>query len=39
MFGFGMTQAGGCGSTTLVRLGAGNLKSLVVTLVLGIVAY
>jgi uncharacterized protein len=39
MFGFGMTQAGGCGSRTLVRLGAGNLKSLVVTLVLGIVAY
>lgn len=39
MFGFGMTQASGCGSKTLVRLGAGNLKSLVVTLVLGIVAY
>ncbi len=39
MFGFGMTRAGGCGSKTLVRLGAGNLKSLVVTLVLGIVAY
>lgn len=39
MFGFGMTQAGGCGSKTLVRLGAGNLKSLVVTVVLGIAAY
>jgi uncharacterized membrane protein YedE/YeeE len=39
MFGFGMTQAGGCGSRTLVRLGAGNLKSLVVVVVLGIVAY
>lgn len=39
MFGFGMTQAGGCASRTLVRLGAGNLKSLMVTLVLGIVAY
>lgn len=39
MFGFGMTQAGGCGSKTLVRLGAGNLKSLIVTIVLGIVAY
>ena len=39
MFGFGMTQAGGCGSKTLVRLGAGNLKSLVVAIVLGIVAY
>jgi hypothetical protein len=39
MFGFGMTQAGGCASRTLVRLGGGNLKSLMVTLVLGIVAY
>jgi uncharacterized membrane protein YedE/YeeE len=39
MFGFGMTQAGGCGSKTLVRLGAGNLKSLIVAIVLGIVAY
>lgn len=39
MFGFGMTQTGGCGSRTLVRFGAGNLKSLIVMLVLGIVAY
>jgi uncharacterized membrane protein YedE/YeeE len=39
MFGFGMTQTGGCGAKTLVRLGAGNLKSLVVFLVLGLVAY
>jgi uncharacterized membrane protein YedE/YeeE len=39
MFGFGMTLAGGCGSKTVARLGAGNLKSLVVALVLGIVAY
>jgi hypothetical protein len=39
MFGFGMTLAGGCGSKTLVRLGAGNLKSFVVAMVLGIVAY
>ena len=39
MFGFGMTQAGGCGSKTLVRLGSGNLKSLIVALVLGLVAY
>jgi hypothetical protein len=39
MFGFGMTQTGGCGSKTLVRLGAGNLKSLVVAIVLGIFAY
>lgn len=39
MFGFGMVQAGGCGNKTLVRLGAGNLKSLVVFLVLAITAY
>jgi len=38
-FGFGMTLTGGCASRTLVRLGAGNLKSLVVTLVLAVVAY
>src|SRR5262245_48447172 len=30
MFGFGMTLASGCGSKTLIRAGAGNLKSLVV---------
>lgn len=39
MFGFGMVMAGGCASKTLARLGAGNLKSLVVVLVLGVVAY
>ncbi len=39
VFGFGMTLTGGCPSRTLVRFGAGNLKSLVVVLVLGIVAY
>ncbi|MBE9554028.1 MAG: YeeE/YedE family protein, partial [Proteobacteria bacterium] len=39
MFGFGMTMGGGCGNKTLVRLGAGNLKSLVVAVVLGIFAY
>ncbi len=39
MFGFGMTMAGGCGYRTVVRLGGGNLKSLVVLMTLGIVAY
>lgn len=34
-FGVGMTLAGGCGQRTLVRLGAGNLKSVVVFLFLG----
>jgi len=39
LFGAGMTLASGCGSKTLVRLGGGNLKSLVVFLVLAISAY
>jgi len=39
MFGFGMVLASGCGSKTLVRVGAGNLKSLVVFIVLGLAAF
>ena len=39
MFGFGMVLASGCGSKTLVRLGGGNLKSLVVFGVLGVSAW
>lgn len=39
LFGIGMVLAGGCGSRTLVRLGGGSLKSLVVLLVVGITAY
>lgn len=39
LFGLGMVLASGCGSKTLVRIGGGNLKSLVVFLVLGLVAY
>jgi uncharacterized membrane protein YedE/YeeE len=39
MFGFGMVLASGCGSKTLVRLGAGNLKSLLVFFVLGLAAF
>ncbi|HEY4068099.1 MAG TPA: YeeE/YedE family protein [Burkholderiaceae bacterium] len=39
MFGFGMVLASGCGSKTLVRIGGGNLKSLVVFVVLGISAF
>jgi len=38
LFGWGMVWASGCGSKTLVRLGAGNLKALWVLLVMGIVA-
>jgi uncharacterized membrane protein YedE/YeeE len=39
MFGSGMTLASGCGNKTLVRLGGGNLKSLVVLVVACLVAY
>ena len=39
MFGFGMVLASGCGSKTLVRVGGGNLKSLVVFGVLGLSAW
>lgn len=39
LFGFGMTLAGGCGNKTLVRVGGGSLKSLVVFLCLGLAAY
>ncbi len=38
MFGFGMVFASGCASKTLVRIGGGNLKSLVVAIVLGLSA-
>ena len=38
-FGFGMTLASGCGSKTLLRIGGGSLKSVVVFLVLGVSAY
>ncbi len=38
-FGVGMVLASGCGSKTLIRIGGGNLKSLVVFLTLGVVAY
>lgn len=39
LFGFGMVLASGCGSKTLVRIGGGNLKSIVVFMVLGLTAY
>jgi uncharacterized membrane protein YedE/YeeE len=39
LFGVGMTLGSGCGSKTLIRIGGGNLKSLVVFLVAGIAAY
>lgn len=39
LFGVGMTLAAGCGQRNLIRVGGGNLKALVVILVLGITAY
>ena len=38
-FGCGMVLGSGCGAKTLTRIGAGNLKSFVVFLVVGITAY
>lgn len=38
-FGFGMVLASGCGNRTLVRIGGGSLKSLVVLVFLAISAY
>jgi uncharacterized membrane protein YedE/YeeE len=38
-FGVGMVLASGCGSKTLIRIGSGNLKSVVVFLTLAVVAY
>ncbi|MDH5436188.1 MAG: YeeE/YedE family protein [Gammaproteobacteria bacterium] len=39
MFGIGMTLASGCANKNLVNLGNGNLKSLFVILVTGVMAY
>ncbi len=39
MFGVGMTLGSGCGNKTLIRIGGGNLKSILVFLVIGLVAF
>jgi len=39
LFGYGMVLASGCGHKTLVRIGGGNLKSVVVFVVMGISAF
>ena len=39
LFGIGMTLASGCGNKTLIRIGGGNIKSIVVLAVIGVVAY
>src|SRR5438128_7832276 len=38
LFGYGMVMSNGCGSRALVLLGRGNLRSLVVVIILGIFA-
>jgi uncharacterized membrane protein YedE/YeeE len=39
LFGIGMTLASGCGNKCLVRIGGGNLKSILVMLVIGVIAW
>jgi uncharacterized protein len=39
LFGFGMVLAGGCASRNLVRAGAGDVRSLITLLVLGLAAF
>ncbi|MEJ1336729.1 MAG: YeeE/YedE thiosulfate transporter family protein, partial [Candidatus Sedimenticola sp. (ex Thyasira tokunagai)] len=39
LFGIGMTLASGCGNKMLIRIGGGNLKSIVVVLVVSVIAY
>lgn len=39
LFGVGMTLASGCVNRTLVRVGGGNLKALVVMILIGLSAY
>jgi uncharacterized membrane protein YedE/YeeE len=39
MFGIGMTLASGCGNKCLIRIGGGNLKSIMVMIVIGVIAY
>jgi len=39
LFGIGMTLGSGCGNKTLVRIGGGNLKSVLVLAIIGVIAY
>lgn len=39
LFGIGMTLGSGCGNKTLIRMGAGNIKSLFVFVMIAVVAY
>jgi len=39
LFGIGMTYGSGCGNKTLIRIGAGNIKSILVFFLIGVIAY
>jgi uncharacterized membrane protein YedE/YeeE len=39
LFGIGMVLGSGCGNKTLIRIGGGNLKSIMVLLVIAVIAY
>ncbi|MEW6589928.1 MAG: YeeE/YedE family protein [Pseudomonadota bacterium] len=39
LFGIGMVYGSGCGNKTLVRIGGGNLKSIMVLIVIAVIAY
>jgi len=39
LFGIGMTLASGCGNKTLIRVGAGNIKSVFVLAVIALISY
>lgn len=39
LFGIGMTLGSGCGNKNLIRAGAGNIKSIMVLAIIGLIAY
>jgi uncharacterized membrane protein YedE/YeeE len=39
LFGIGMTLASGCGNKCLVRIGGGNIKSIIVFAIIGLIAF
>lgn len=39
LFGIGMTLGSGCGNKTLIRVGGGNIKSIVVFIIIAVLSY
>jgi len=39
LFGIGMTLASGCGNKTLIRVGGGNIKSIMVLMLIALISY